>query len=263
MSTNVSDFSKSEAAERPAFITNLTEVIDFRDKVNNGEDFKGKQIIQVCTIEDLKDWTPIGTMEHPFRGIYSGQNEVFKNITVQSNGVAGLFGCIEGATIEDVCIRSGSVTGNKAGGICGHIRFNGTIQRCVNGASVKGIGENAYAGGICGDSWGGTLIDCANNGEIANESKSVSALTAGIAGASYQGIIDKCTNKGRVSPIGGHCGGICASNNEGTIRYSDNGGVIEGGANNGSICGWNNGKVEKSSSSIDTAPIGDGYPMVV
>jgi hypothetical protein len=39
--------------------------------------------------------------------------------------------------------------------------------------------------------------------------------------------------------------------------------VIEGGANNGSICGWNNGKVEKSSSSIDTAPIGDGYPMVV
>ena len=110
---------------------------------------------------------------------------------------------------------------------------------------------------------GGTLIDCANNGEIANESKSVSALTAGIAGASYQGIIDKCTNKGRVSPIGGHCGGICASNNEGRFRYSDNGRVIEGGANNGSICGWNNGKVEKSSSSIDTAPIGDGYPMVV
>ena len=103
MSTNVSDFSKSEAAERPAFITNLTELIDFRDKVNIGEDFKGKQIIQVCTIEDLKDWTPIGTMEHPFRGIYSGQNEVFKNITVQSNGVAGLFGCIEGALLK-MCV---------------------------------------------------------------------------------------------------------------------------------------------------------------
>lgn len=245
----------------PLYIKSVNDLVSFRDKVNNGEDFKDKQVIQICTIEELKDWTPIGTMEHPFRGTYSGQNEVFKSITVQTDGVAGLFGCMEGGTIEDVRIEGGSITGNKAGGICGHIRFNGNIQRCVNGATVKGVGENAYAGGICGDSWGGTLTDCTNNGDVANESTSPSALTAGIAGASYQGTIDKCTNKGRINPVDGHCGGICASNNEGTIRNSDNGGALEGGANRGSICGWNNGEVVKCTSSINTAPIGDGHPM--
>lgn len=245
------------------YIKSVNDLVSFRDKVNNGEDFKDKQVIQLCTIPELKNWIPIGTMEHPFRGIYSGQNEIFKSIAVQTDGVAGLFGCIEGATIEDVYIEGGSITGNKAGGICGHIRFNGIIRRCVNGAGVKGVGENAYAGGICGDSWGGTLADCTNNGTIANESKSPSALTAGIAGASYQGTIDKCTNKGRIHPAGGHCGGVCASNNEGNILNSDNGGMVEGGANQGSICGWNNGKVEKCTSSVNTSLIGDGHAMII
>lgn len=246
----------------PLYIKSVNDLVSFRDKVNNGEDFKGKQVIQICTIEELKDWTPIGTMEHPFRGTYSGQNEVFKKITVQTDGVAGLFGCIEGATIEDVHIEGGSITGNKVGGICGHIRFNGVIQRCVNGAAVKGVGENAYAGGICGDSWGGTLTNCTNSGNITNESTSSSALAAGIAGASYQGMIDGCTNKGSINPVGGHSGGVCASNNEGTIRNSSNNGAVESGANKGGVCGWNNGTVEKCTSSMDMVPVGDGHPMI-
>lgn len=245
----------------PLFIKSVNDLISFRDKVNNGEDFKDRQVIQLCPIEELKDWIPIGTMEHPFRGTYSGENGTFKSITVQTNGVAGLFGCIEGATIKNVCIESGSVTGNKVGGICGHIRFNGNIQRCENGATVKGVGEKAYAGGICGDSWGGTLTDCTNSGDIANESTSASALTAGIAGASYQGTIENGRNKGRIHPVGGHSGGICASNNKGTIRNSYNAGAVESGANKGSICGWNNGTIEKCISAIDMVPIGDGYPM--
>lgn len=254
--------SNVAANAAPLFIKSMDDLVSFRDKVNNGEDFKDKQVIQACTIEELKDWTPIGTMEHPFRGTYSGQNEVFKSITVQKDGVAGLFGCMEGGTIEDVRIEGGSIAGNKAGSICGHIRFSGNIRRCVNGAAIRGVGENAYAGGICGDSWGGTLTDCTNNGDVANDSTSPSSLTAGIAGASYQGTIENCINKGRIRPVGGHSGGICASNNQGTIRNCNNGGAVESGANKGSICGWNNGTVEKCTSTVDMALIGDGHPMV-
>lgn len=262
MSTDSSNHPALGEVKGPIFITRLDELIEFRDKVNNGEDFKDKQIVQVCTIEELKDWISIGTMEHPFRGTYSGQNEVIKSITAHTDGVAGLFGCIEGAAIEDVHVEGGSVTGNKVGGICGHIRFNGFIRRCVNAATVKGVGENAYAGGICGDSWGGTLTDCTNKGNLTNESTSPSALTAGIAGASYQGMIDNCTSEGRINPVGGHSGGICASNNQGTIRNSNNAGMVESGSNKGSICGWNNGTIEKCKSTTDVVLIGEGHPMV-
>lgn len=253
--------NKNATDSSPLAITTLNDLISFRNRVNNGEDFHNKTILQVCDIEELNQWVPIGTMENPFRGSYFGQNQIIKKITVKSETVAGFFGCMEGGAIQDVHIVQGSIVGNKAGGICGHIRFNGKIERCSNASAVKGVGTNAYAGGICGDSWGGTLLSCMNSGEISNESPDVSSLSGGIAGANYEGKVESCTNKGSISPLTGHAGGIIASNNNGRISNCKNEQMVHSGRNKGGICGWNNGEVEKCTSSINMNPIGEGHPM--
>lgn len=244
-------------------IGNKEDLVSFRNRVNSGEDFKDTEIILLANINNLEDWTPIGTMEHPFRGVFHGQNCTISNISVHSDSVAGVFGCIENGIVEYLHVEGGKIIGNKAGGICGHIRFNGLIDHCTNSADVKGLGENAYAGGICGDSWGGTLRSCTNKGNIGNESSSVSALTGGIAGASYQGVIKECSNGGKLHPVGGHCGGVCASNNEGTISECDSKCAPTSGRNMGGICGWNNGKIERCTAVASDLPIiGEGKPAI-
>jgi hypothetical protein len=47
--------SNVAANAAPLFIKSMDDLVSFRDKVNNGEDFKDKQVIQACTIEELKD----------------------------------------------------------------------------------------------------------------------------------------------------------------------------------------------------------------
>ena len=53
--------------------------------VNNGEDFKDRLVIQLCTTEELKGWIPIGTMEQVERMEYS--NVFGRQIQPTSGGV--------------------------------------------------------------------------------------------------------------------------------------------------------------------------------
>lgn len=232
------------------FIENINDLITFRDSVNGGKDFKNEIVVQNCDFEELKDWEPIGTLEHSFRGTYFGKKKTIGSITVKQDGVAGFFGCLRDGVIEEVYIVSGSITGHRAGGICGAAGIGSTIRKCFNGATIKGSGNAAYIGGICGESQA-LLSDCTNTGEIINESDGMQKLTGGIAGSSTgSGIIDSCQNKGHVRAAAEFIGGICAANNEGIIRNCVNDGMYEGSITQGGICGWNNGAVVNCTTSI-------------
>lgn len=91
------------------YIANDVELGKFRDWVNgiNGKtatDFAGKTI-QLTDNINLKneEWTPIGTSEHPFSGIFDGDNKTISNLSITKTGAtletdynAGLFGCVKG-----------------------------------------------------------------------------------------------------------------------------------------------------------------------
>ena len=127
------------------------------------------------------NWTPIGSENTPYTGIFDGQGHTIDHLTINSTAdYQGLVGSLgEGGVIQNLTMgKNCSVTGgNYVGGICGYSE-NGTIANCTNSGAVTG---SDYVGGICG----------ANNGTLQN-----------------------CYNTGAVT--GGDAGGICGTNN-GTI----------------------------------------------
>lgn len=232
------------------FIESVNDLITFRNSVNSGKDFRNEIVIQKRHFEELKDWEPIGTLNHPFCGTYCGNGYSIKSITVQQDGVAGFFGCVRGGIIEKVYVRSGTISGFRAGGICGAAGSGSIIRECFNDATVNGTGNAAFIGGICGESQA-LLVGCINNGEIINESDGLMKLTGGIVGSSTgNGIIDDCRNLGNIRSAAEFCGGICGANNQGIIRDSINDGRYEGSITQGGICGWNNGAVINCKTSI-------------
>lgn len=119
----------------------VDEAVDFQDKTV-------KIATGVNTLDLNKGpWTPIGTKEHPFKGIFDGDGCHIANLNVEQDGdYAGLFGYVDGR-IQNLRV-SGTVKsdmGNNVGGIAGY----GKVQWCIFNGEVSG---NEYVGGICGKS---------------------------------------------------------------------------------------------------------------
>ena len=122
-------------------------------------------------LSGIKDWTPIGTESNPFCGEFIGwyQNNstwttsyyTISGLTVDGADNAGLFGVVDGGTIQYVSITdttktienaektvsAGTVTGSgNVGSIVGWLR-SGTVKKCISTAAVSG-GKNV--GGLVG-----------------------------------------------------------------------------------------------------------------
>ena len=121
-------------------------------------------------------WTPIGTSDNPFKGTFDGNECEIRNMTVLVNSTsgnvyAGLFGRIEGASINDT-----RVTGN------------------VYVSSSASSSASVYAGGLVGTSSGGSISDSYVMGNVYSSSSSDSSSSysrscaGGLAGQSYKGI---------------------------------------------------------------------------
>ncbi|MGN1384559.1 MAG: beta strand repeat-containing protein [Clostridia bacterium] len=97
-------------AATPYLIRNCAELAYLRDNVNSGNTYSGKYF-QLVNDLDLngKEWTPIGTIEQPFQGVFDGAGYVIANakITISSMPTAGIasygfFGSIGGGTTQAI-----------------------------------------------------------------------------------------------------------------------------------------------------------------
>ena len=91
------------------------EIVAFAASVNGGTDYSGKTI-KLTTDIDLTDveWVPIGTSEHPFSGIFDGNNKTITGLSNTGNGTApfGLFGYgIGNVTVKNIIIEDVNITG--------------------------------------------------------------------------------------------------------------------------------------------------------
>ncbi|BED92705.1 MAG: hypothetical protein RsTaC01_0546 [Candidatus Paraimprobicoccus trichonymphae] len=115
-------------------------------------------------LDNSKTWNPIGTKEHPFKGIFDGQGHTIKNLTVfESEGgngeaYAGLFGYTENVSIKNLNIENVNIicetvdnhaqAGAVAGRVIGNLE-NCHVKNCVIVCKSQEK-EMVSAGGLVG-----------------------------------------------------------------------------------------------------------------
>ena len=114
------------------------------------------------TIEEGKDWTPIGGLG--FHGKFDGQGHIIKNLHCNRTSVAGLFSEAEGAVIVNLGIEDSSftVTGQAdVGSICGSASESTIIKNCYSIASVTSTSSTSPGiGGLVGGANSSVISNC-------------------------------------------------------------------------------------------------------
>ncbi len=97
-------------------------------------------------------FTPIGTYNTPFSGVFDGNGHTISNLTIKSGNSAGLFGYISGSgVVQNLTLSNASVSGSfdYAGSIAGYC--SGTIRLCnVNDFQLSNIKNDSSNGGLVG-----------------------------------------------------------------------------------------------------------------
>ena len=142
-----------------------------------------------------------GTM---FSGVFDGNGNTIRGLTVSTTGGAGMFWFIADATIKNLVIDESCsfVDKSTAGGLCGVASGNVVIDNVTNHASVTG---GIHAGGVVGQVMGNsifTVTNCVNTGSIAATSttESTRVYSGGIVGYIIGGTETTLEN---VSNVGG------------------------------------------------------------
>ena len=148
--------------ENPYQIANAEQLALLAQQTNNGTGGDACYMLtdNICLNEnpdvDPVLWTPIGHVvgnEPPyFTGHFDGNKMIISGLVCQSNsghGIAGLFGCTNGAEIQNVELRSCRLIGTQhTGALVGHAGLTNISHCYVNDVSVTC--ENGSAGGLVG-----------------------------------------------------------------------------------------------------------------
>lgn len=160
------------------------------------------------------DFTSIGNDTTAFTGKFDGIDYNIFNLDISGENNVGLFGKTDGATINNVTLVGGSITGtgSNVGAIVGNAN-NTTLTNVANSAAVSG---NSNVGGIVGSADGTTVENAINTGTIEGNSTSETNV-GGLIGEmkdsdtadNYKSqIIGNSYNLGAVTGDGANVGGL-------------------------------------------------------
>ncbi len=199
----------------------LNEVRNFVGDESSGVYFRLEKDLDLTEYLEGLSWEAIGTSAEPFKGVFLGNGKKITGMTInESSDYQGFFGCISGATIQDLTIEGTVSGGGYVGGIVGGSSATSTIKNCIFNGNVTGSGS--YVGGIVGY-FKGTLNNVTHTGTT-NGAGDV----GGIVGRHESGSMTTATNTGDVTSRGYTAGGIVgysnvsisAANSKGTVTGS-------------------------------------------
>lgn len=171
------------------------------------------------------NFTSIGS-NTAFSGKFDGIDYNIFNLNISGIDNVGLFGKTNGATINNVTLVGGSITGtgSNVGAIVGNAN-NTTLTNVVNSAAVSG---DSNVGGIVGTATGSTITNAVNtgtvhsNGESDGQGGTVSNV-GGLIGYMYNGTLNgNSYNLGDASGDGYNVGGLVGSASNSTIGDGTN-----------------------------------------
>lgn len=153
-----------------------------------------------------------------FSGKFDGIDYNIFNLNISGTDNVGLFGKTDGATINNITLVGGSITGTgrNVGAIVGSAN-NTTLTNVVNSAAVSG---NSNVGGIVGIATGTTVEDAINTGAIEGiaDTDNGGINVGGLIGSMNNShLIGNSYNLGDVTSIGSNVGGLVGSASNSTI----------------------------------------------
>lgn len=187
-----------ELSEEPYAITSKEEFIAFRDRVNNGTMLENYKTTNFKLTADLDlsggDWTPIGTINHAFSGIFDGGGHVIKNLKIgaiiTTTLYQGLFGYADNATIYNMHLLNPVVSGGDyVGSVVGYVNNDSHITDVLvisNASSSDDYTVKANygsGGGIVGYAKNATIERCMFRGQV-----KCSGWTGGIVGNVFNNV---------------------------------------------------------------------------
>ena len=196
----------------------------------------------------------LGYVSAYFKGTFDGGNNHIKNINVTcARGNCGLFGYIQGATIKNLKLDSGTVqlkANNSSGSLVGAVKgLACTIDNCGNyGVTIQQLAENtnACASGLIGYvDTNLTVTNCFNHATIKNSVTNVAyagGIVARVNNSSAIVNVYRCYNIGNItagtgttsqSYAGGIIGHSIATNSSADTA---NKAVVQDCYNRGYIC---------------------------
>ena len=190
-------------------ITNENDLRWFAQTVNSGNSAIKARLMNDITVDKNTQWTPIGTNDNRFKGIFDGNGKTITGLkcTDTSKNYVGLVGFADDATIQDVTVKDSDFNGNNyIGAVCGFI-VDGNITGCTNSGSTVNGWANSGSSGDPGWNIGGivgraqdsttTIQRCVNTGKVTGINN-----LGGIVGSTVNATVQDCGNTGEVRPTG-------------------------------------------------------------
>ena len=234
--------------DSPYEISTADQLKTFRDLVNgpDGNPNAHAVLMENITLNSNEEWEPIGNSESTaYTGTFNGQNFKISGLYInRSADYRGLFGRVNGGTVQDLSV-SGDINGKRyVGGVVGLNR--GSVEDCDFTGSVSG---SDHVGGVVGSSSGGisasaSVTNCYNTGSVSG-----SDYVGGVVGQNFGGPVENCynTGTGTVTGTGNYVGGVVGQNLGGTVEncYNTDSITVTGsGGRVGGVVGDNGGNVE-------------------
>lgn len=226
--TNIATVNGKGFAQKQGYMW-VEDVNQLQDIGESSDTLKGNYALR-NSIDGTQanNFTSIGNDTTAFTGKFDGIDYNIFNLDINGENNVGLFAKTNGATISNVTLVGGSITGtgSNVGAIVGNAN-NTTLTNVVNSAAVSG---DSNVGGIVGSADGTTVENAINTGTIEGNSTretNVGGLIgemkdSNIADNYKSQIIGNSYNLGDVSGNGHNVGGLVGSASNSTIGDGTN-----------------------------------------
>ena len=243
-------------ADTPFQIASAAQLAELAQYVNAGDaTFVSAHYVLTddVNLSAYGNWTPIGTINQPFAGVFDGQNHVVTGLKIdRSQGVyQGLFGYVSGtddahkAQIKNVAVQDAQIRAQtEVGAVVGRYGqftqgFVEPLENCAMiGGTIQGtssMGQSSCVGGIVGRACG-EIQRCYATGDIIGADNAIEY--GGIVGESFK-TVNACYSTGSLSALGSYAddfGGI-AGTARGAVTNCYTTGDITGSLNNAGTLG--------------------------
>jgi hypothetical protein len=141
-------------------------------------------------------FSPIGNTSVKFSGTYNGNGNIITGLTSNGGLYVGMFGLVNGATIENLGLVNESISGSQyVGGIVGYCYGSFTLSKCFTTGTV--YSGSYWSGGLVGNHTAGTISNCYSFANVSSGSNRAGGLvgensatitncySAGVVSAAY------------------------------------------------------------------------------